>query len=346
MRIEDGRAALPILFRARVVPFLWGPTSVGKTALTMLVASDISARYHALHLGYQDQPDMIGVMRTDLERTAWKVPEWWPQGDEKLVIHLDEYNRCRNESVMAIAMHMTDKRMYHTHQLTEETHLVAAGNPAGSGYNVNPMRDPAHVSRFCHLLLDHNHGEFISYARDTGVHPDVVAYLEERPDAIEADAVDFDVDIRPWKKSWEAYSAFLKEGGSDLDPDLQREVCAGLIGAPEADRYHSGADKMSVEDALGDDLDEVLKKFEILVSSGRTDHVIALLQGILLNMRDVADTREHATSRLMSILEVAPREIGHWAIKTCVQHEPFKTCFLPHVDTLQRLFQGSKKEEP
>ena len=332
MNLSDGMRVLPILLKTDAVPFLWGITSVGKTALVDMTAKKMGGTRIPFHLSYQDQPDLLGMMYLEDGRTKWALPAWWPSPETISILHFDEYNRCRNEAVLGAAWHMLTERRFHVHALPETSRLVASGNPSSGKYETRPMRDPGEVSRFCHLQVTSDLAEFVEYARSHDFHPSVTAFLKNSVPDMDDDPA-FDVEIQPTRRGWLGLSSFLQNGGSELDEFLLREVAAGFIGMSASDAFMNGADGVSVEALSEMGIEKAGPILDSMLKNGNIDKLTLLFQEALY----LTSREELSVKFFIDMLHHAPEDQMQWILKGAIKDPGMKAKLRQHEDELKKL---------
>lgn len=247
MNITQYKAALPLMFKARTTPLVWGYHGIGKSTAPQQFADENGHKLVNLRLGNLDAGDLIGLQdfATDQytgQRTATKhfMPDWLhnlmqfcqANPDKWGILHLDEINHIRRDLQSFIWQICLDRRL-HTFVFPENLAVIASANPPTKDYpGTLDFKNKALLSRFCHLALRPDLAETLSYYRGPGDIPEVALFLQEHPQLMNGTLDTFSVDeyCKPSARSWEAAGRLLKLGAPN-------ELIYGLVGVTAAEGY-------------------------------------------------------------------------------------------------------------
>jgi hypothetical protein len=236
MRISDVWESLPILFKAKVTPFIWGPHGLGKSSIILQYAKANGYDLIELRLGQLEVGDLLGLPeivrgeKGDAGKgfTRYFQPNWFPQEGttKKGILFLDELNRARIDVLQAIFQLVLDRKL-HTYQLPATWEIICAGNPNVSEYDVTEL-DKALMDRFCHIKLSPGVEEWLDYSDKTKAHPAVVDFIKQYPHMLDCEVSNFALEIKPSRRSNTMLSDILNAG---LPENLIPEIAMGLIGS-------------------------------------------------------------------------------------------------------------------
>lgn len=243
MNIKLLKEALPYLFEANVATLMIGHHGVGKSQAVKQYTDETTYVHPKLgkknwgfvdiRLGTQDVGDLLGLADFEVNDKGEKVatkfmrPTWFPTDvDSKGIIFLDEINRGRRDVLQAVFQLVLDKKL-HTYTLPKGWHVVAAMNPSTQDYIVTDISDKAFLDRFCHIKLDPSKQEFFDYARSRKFEPDLIQFLQDQPNLLQADLEAYSLDVKPSRRSWEAVDRLLKH---KTPINILRELANGLVG--------------------------------------------------------------------------------------------------------------------
>lgn len=243
---------------------LVGDTGIGKTSIVRHVAEKVMHKRMS-YIPCMEATDMIditGMMDTSGDRTCYKPPSWYHEGEDVVVL-MDEVNR--NKAVLKGLMRLASDRKVGDAQLTDNSYVIAAINPEhGAVYQVYEM-DPAMLARFLVVYLKPTVDEWLEYAEETGVHPAVREYISghrddlytfDNEDNVAKSKVPAYQNVLPCPRAWCGLSDFMLRAekfvrdGNALNRFSREEfpdgesflysVVRGFVGNAVADRFVPG----------------------------------------------------------------------------------------------------------
>ena len=160
--------------------FIWGAPGIGKSALVEKFADEVGLPCVSL-LGSQLAPeDIIGIPQIRGETSEFLPPKMIAR-KEPYVLFLDELNACTQEVQKAFYSLIHERRIGEYH-LPEGSIVIGAGNRAEDSAIVKTMSS-ALLNRMFHVQLKADVGQWIKWAQAEGLHPWVIDYIIQRPDA-------------------------------------------------------------------------------------------------------------------------------------------------------------------
>jgi hypothetical protein len=228
---------------------LTGPHGIGKTATFDQAAASLRIDIIKLDMSLMEPPDLVGLPIIQDGRTTYATPGSLPT-EGKGILALEELNRCarplRNASLMLVR-----ERRLNDYRLPNGYVPMATVNPANDAYLDADELDPALASRFMKIEVVADVRCWTSWARAVGVHPAVVAFVEQSPGAFESP------EANP--RSWEYVSSFLKssEQNAPMNRDLLTAAVTGFVGPTWALSFmrHMAGDarlQIAAEDIIND----------------------------------------------------------------------------------------------
>ena len=160
---------------------LEGPHGVGKSELITQAARELSIDVIVRDLTCLETVDLAGYPYRDESAGVMKFappaflpnPATAPRG----LLLLEELNRCR-QSTQHAAMQILTTRRIHDYQLPTPGWLpVTTCNPREPGRYQTAAMDTALLSRFIRVNVTANPANWLSWAKDQGVHPAVLEYV-------------------------------------------------------------------------------------------------------------------------------------------------------------------------
>lgn len=174
---------------------------------------------------------------------------------KRSIFFADELNRAPSDILNSSLQLFLDDRL-HSHHLPfvdgQPTLKVAAINPDDGEYTVQSF-DPALMDRFVFTQMEPDLKAWLSYARETDVHPVVIDFLTTNPKYLHYTPKNEKVGSTP--RSWVALSTYLKAleaPNSPLSKDVITFYIKGTIGqslsAEFLIHYNGYSKALSVED--------------------------------------------------------------------------------------------------
>lgn len=216
---------------------LIGKHGIGKSEIISKYYANLGMKVEPLFLGQMSDPgDLLGfpkekkVMIEDIEREimSFLPPQWWTY-DVPLCLFLDEINRARPE-ILQVVMDLALNKKIGGRELPKGSVVVAAAN-FGDEYQLTDL-DPALVSRFNIYELDPTADEWISWAAKSGVHANVISFINSDNDQLDpkfdenADSMNKTPDRRAWCKVSDVMHKTNKKLGM-----VQIKLLSGIIGS-------------------------------------------------------------------------------------------------------------------
>jgi alkaline phosphatase D len=242
MTIQNFERVFPFLLKSRITPILWGQSGIGKTQVIRSLAKKHNYNFIYLTFGaVEDVGDIIGLQDFVVENgknvaTKHLRPEWFPTTPGNIIL-IDEFNRAPKSVVQAMLPFILDGRL-HTHELPEDTHIIAAANPPTDEFIVGDISDDALMKRLCHLNLEPTVDEFLNFASYNDADYRMTSFIQENKEMLEVQANPFDLSfLKPSRRAYfDFVSPFIKQNPPE---DLVFEVVRGIIGTQAASRFVS-----------------------------------------------------------------------------------------------------------
>ena len=231
-----------------ITPFIHGAPGVGKSESTYQLAEEMGIGFIDLRLSQLESADLRGIPTPNLERgsSVWlppetlpfeafkdlPLPETFPINKGKKfkdggILFLDEFNRARFD-VQQAAFQLVLDRAVGLHKILDNWFIVAAGNLGEEdGTDVNEM-DAALNDRFAHFNVQVNVGCWMEWAEANGVHPDVIGFINSKPNYL-SKKFNEDDDVMLTPRSWVKFSDILNQNADKEISYVAEKVGPSII---------------------------------------------------------------------------------------------------------------------
>jgi MoxR-like ATPase len=193
MDIKSFKQQLPLLFKHRVTPLVWGKHGIGKSSIVEQFCADNDYKCVIQNLGTKEAGDIQGLLDTKdgvssfLPPTFVKEINVWARAnpDKYAVIFLDEVNHINKDMQSVLFSCLLGNRIGDV-SMESNVRYIAAANPPSKDYpGVFDFRNLALVDRFCHIELLPKVEEWVSYAKTTGIDPAWIEFYQATPNFLD-----------------------------------------------------------------------------------------------------------------------------------------------------------------
>jgi len=204
---------LPAAYSLRLPVFLWGKPGIGKSNLIRQFAQEQEMDLIDLRLTTLESCDLRGLPRINHETgiTEWMRPEFLPTIDTPVVLFLDELTAAEPR-IQASAYQLILDRCIGSHRLPDQAWVVGAGNAPDDGA-VSYGMGTALADRFVHIKVVANTQDWMEWALDHAIAPEVITFLRVRPEMLDSSAGQAQTEqiVTPSPRSWARVSRLLNE---------------------------------------------------------------------------------------------------------------------------------------
>jgi len=230
MKASQIASSLHVLFEARQPVFLWGGPGIGKSAIVRQLAISLNLPLQDVRALLLDPVDLRGLPFLGSDgRSRWATPEFLPQEGEG-ILFLDELNAAP-AMVQASCYQLVLDRKLGEYTLPDGWAIIAAGNRDSDRAVTTRMPSPLR-NRFVHLEFEVDAQEWSEWAIQSGIRPEVIAFLRFRPELLSA--FDRDANAFPSPRSWEFLSGILEKQPATA---IEHELFAGAVGNGAATEF-------------------------------------------------------------------------------------------------------------
>lgn len=216
---------------------LAGAHGIGKSRILTEYFRNKGIPVVTLFLGQMSDPgDLIGLPCKNEEtgKTVFLPPYWFPTDGKPIVLFLDELNRARPEILQSV-MDLTLNRKLAGKALPAGSRIISAVN-AGQEYQLTDL-DPALVSRFNIYTFHPTVREWLLWAEQSGIAPEVIRFIEDNSIFLDGKLPEDadNLEKTPDRRGWERVSDILKNAPS-VNASLKKAI-AGIIGPEVANIF-------------------------------------------------------------------------------------------------------------
>ena len=205
---------------------LWGSHGIGKSTLIKNLCNEMNIEFKDIRLSQKEPVDFSGIPVPDGDQVRWLLSSEWPR-EGKGIILFDELSSCDRSIQTAAYEFILDRKLGQEYHLPDGWLIVGAGNKASDKAVSLPMSS-AFANRFCHIELQADLNQWVHWAINRRLNPDVIAFLKYKPECF------FNMNgnvERGWPspRSWERV-AIAVENGKELSSDALAIIVHGLVG--------------------------------------------------------------------------------------------------------------------
>ena len=206
--------------------FLWGPPGVGKSQVVRQTAEILGLDLIDIRALLLDPVDLRGLPRISPDGLSqWCAPAFLPK-EGRGVLFLDELNAAPPLVQAACYQLILDRRLGE-YELPDGWSVVAAGNREQDRAVAHRMPS-ALANRFVHIDFTVDTDQWLKWAVDNRLSPEVTAFIRFRPGLLHRFDPERDTRAFPSPRSWEFVSRLM---ASAPEPSLLKDLVAGAVGA-------------------------------------------------------------------------------------------------------------------
>ena len=231
--LSEAKALIRAMAHDQSILLLSAP-GLGKSQIVQQAADEAGLVCRSL-LGTQIAPeDVSGIPRIVGERSVFCPPRiLLPETPEAFCLFLDELPACTPDVQKAFYSLLLERRLGE-HPLPPGTWVVSAGNRLEDRALVRALSS-ALVNRVFILQVRVDVREWLVWARDSGIHPDILAFITFMPEAlmrpVPMEPVPFSTP-----RAWASLSAALRlaEAAEIGGPQQRRALAFGRVSGADA----------------------------------------------------------------------------------------------------------------
>lgn len=172
---------LAYLYKLKMAAFLWGEPGVGKSMSVYDFAKKNNMKLEDIRLTQMDAPDLKGLQWIDEKTGTTKSyrPEFFPVENIPGVIFLDELTAAEPR-MQATSYQLVLDRRIGPHILPDKWMVIGAGNSPEDGA-ISYKMGSALSDRFVHIQVEAHPTDWISWALENEIHPNVISFIRVKP---------------------------------------------------------------------------------------------------------------------------------------------------------------------
>ncbi|MDE6906351.1 MAG: AAA family ATPase [Lachnospiraceae bacterium] len=221
LRDETGEYQIPIIRQRPIL--LIGPPGIGKTQIMEQIARECKIALVSYTMTHHTRQSAVGLPFIKQEEYGGKefsVTEYTMSeiiasvyrkmketGISQGILFLDEIN-CVSETLAPAMLQFLQCKTFGNQEIPKGWVIVAAGNPPEYNKSVKEF-DLVTLDRIRHISLKEDYSVWREYARERGIHPAILGYLELRPKNFYRIEADVEGMQYVTARGWEDFSSLL-----------------------------------------------------------------------------------------------------------------------------------------
>ena len=237
VRPSDVKAEVLACINAQRPVMLWGPPGIGKSEIIEQIGKNTNRGVIDLRLLLLEPTDLRGIpyFNSKENKMDWAPPVDLPSDPKDTsILFLDEMNAAP-PAVQAAAYQLILNRRIGNYILPKGVSIVSAGNRETDRGVTYRMPSPL-ANRMIHIEMDVNFDDWLVWATQNSIHPDVVGYLT----FAKQDLYDFDPASSSrgfaTPRSWSFVSQVIDD---KMDATQMTDIIAGAVGEGLAVKFQA-----------------------------------------------------------------------------------------------------------
>lgn len=225
MTPSEIKSALKTLLSINQPAFIWGAPGVGKSQVVQSVARSLELELVDIRAVLLDPVDLRGLPRISKNgESVWCPPSFLPRQGQG-ILFLDELNAAPPLVQAACYQLILDRRLGE-YTLPDGWTVIAAGNRE-SDRAVTHRMPSALANRMVHLEFETCLEDWTGWAREKGLDPKVIAFLQLRPKLLHDFNPSRNEKAFPSPRSWEFAANIL---AATTDRTKAMSIITGAVG--------------------------------------------------------------------------------------------------------------------
>ena len=230
------KESLKLLMKARVSAFIWGPPGCGKSSIVNQISQEIKKTLFEMRALLYEPIDVRGFPKiTEDGRTIYCPPEDLPMQANALFF-IDELNLAPLMTQNSFLQLVIPPHKLGSYELPTDCAIIAAGNRETDRVGATRMGTSL-ANRFVHLNMEVDNDEWLDWAVENGIAPEIYAFIKYRGDLLMTFDPKKNEKAFASPRSYEFLSNIVKEGLGELPREAQLEIAAGTVGEGPATEF-------------------------------------------------------------------------------------------------------------
>lgn len=202
--------------------FVWGPPGIGKSSVINQFANEVGMECVPLLGSQLAAEDLIGIPQIQGDVSRFVPPSLIVRNKE-FCLFIDELNIAAPEVQKAFYSLILEQRVGE-YKLPKGSIVVGAGNRSADSALVRQMPS-ALVNRMVHVHLKVDHRIWLDWAKNEGLHPWVIDYIQARPSHLSTEIAPTDETPFSTPRMWH----FVSEGLKALSENINQNLLDALL---------------------------------------------------------------------------------------------------------------------
>lgn len=293
--------------------FLIGPPGIGKTQIMEQIARECKIALVSYTITHHTRQSAVGlpfIMEEEFEGKKYSVTEYTMSeiiasvyrkqrdtGIKEGILFIDEIN-CVSETLAPTMLQFLQCKMFGNQSIPEGWIIVAAGNPPEYNKSVRQF-DMVTLDRVRCIPVEADLTVWKKYARESGVHPAIISYLEIRPNNFykvenSVDGMEF-VTARGWEdlsSLLQIYEEMKIPVGKDIVYEFLKHEDVAEDVAAYIELYQKYQDDYNIKDILaGNITPEIYQRLDKAALDERLSVVNLLLDALFERFKEIGTAK-------------------------------------------------------
>jgi hypothetical protein len=240
---SEAISAINALWPLKISVMLWGRPGSGKSQLVAQLADQKGAELRDIRLSQKTASDIGGLPALDHTNrvTQFYLPDFLPRENKPGILFLDELPGADEQTRIAAYGLILERRVANW-SLGDKWRVIAAGNRPEDGA-ISYDLGTAMMDRLIHLVIEPTAQDWLAWAMENGIAPEVMAFIQVRPDLLTGttEMQRADHAIMPSPRSWERVSQVWQNCSGKREREI---LICGIIGDATAHEFLTVADEL------------------------------------------------------------------------------------------------------